>query len=315
MVKQGKSDRATAAPLRVGDAIRRKIRVKAKSEGRLRPPLPGPFTLATQALSMLRIFWKPLGGILLIYLTLNFIFSGGIGKDYSLVAEIKGYIQDSPTHLSALGSALAGFGLLASGSDGSGTSASTGFTSILLVIVSLTTIWALRHLIAGQEVSVKESYYQAMKPLVPFLLIILVIFLQLLPMSIGAALLNTVLRGTVTDSQIITIVFSFLFVALSVWTVYMLTSSILALYIVTLPDRHPRQALRSAKKVVASRRWPVLFRLAALPVFILVSMAVVIVPLIFWAAPLVLPAYFALSGVALLFTHTYLYNFYRSLIE
>lgn len=314
MVKQGKSGKAAVPPSRVGDIIRRQIRIKAKTEGRIRAPMPGPLALAGQSLSMLRKFWKPLGGIILIYLILNFIFSGGIGKDYDLVAEIRGYIQDSPTHLSALGSALTGFGLLASGGN-DGTSASTGFTSALLVMTSLTVIWALRHLVAGQEVSVKESYYQAMKPLVPFLLVVLVIFLQLLPMSLGAVLLNTVLGGGIIESQILTIAFTALFGVLAAWTVYMLTSSILALYVVTLPDRHPRQALRSTKGIVSHRRWPVLFRLLALPLLILVAMAAVVVPLIFFAAALVLPAYFVLSGLALVFGHTYLYNFYRSLIE
>jgi hypothetical protein len=313
MVKKGKPAKAVPISSRVGEVITRHVRIKAKTEARIRTPLPGPVALVRQTLSILKMSAKPLGGILLVYLVLNFIFSGGLGEG-SVAEELKGYIKDSPGHFSALGSALVSMGLLVGGSDGS-TSASSGFSSLLLVVVSLAIIWALRRILAGQVVSVKESFYQGMKPLVPFLLVILVIVLQLLPMSIGAALLNLATTGALADSQAVAVFFTLLFLVLSAWSVYMLCSSIFALYIVTLPDRHPRAALRSAKKIVHHRRWPVLFRLLALPLLIFIAMAVIIVPLILFATDLVLPAFFLLSGLALLFTHTYLYNFYRNLIE
>jgi hypothetical protein len=52
-----------------------------------------------------------------------------------------------------------------------------------------------------------------------------------------------------------------------------------------------------------------------LPFALLALMAVVMVPLIFYVSFLVPVAFYALSMLAILFVHTYLYSLYRSLIE
>ena len=95
----------------------------------------------------------------------------------------------------------------------------------------------------------------------------------------------------------------------------MLSSSVFSVYIVTLPDMHPRRALKSAKNLVKFRRWAIMRRLIYLPIFILVAMGILVIPLILYATFLVVPVFYTLSVFSLLFVHVYLYTFYRELIK
>ncbi|HSX17795.1 MAG TPA: hypothetical protein VLE51_00340, partial [Candidatus Saccharimonadales bacterium] len=74
-------------------------------------------------------------------------------------------------------------------------------------------------------------------------------------------------------------------------------------------------ALRSAKNLVKFRRWQLMRRIVFLPIFILVVMAALVVPLILFVSFLVAPVFYILSMLAILFIHTYLYSLYRSLLE
>ena len=94
----------------------------------------------------------------------------------------------------------------------------------------------------------------------------------------------------------------------------MLCSSLFALYIVTLPDMTPMMALRSARQLVLSRRLNVLRKLAALPLFIIIVIILLVVPAIYFL-PVVAPwLYFALTIMALVFLHAYLFTLYRELL-
>jgi hypothetical protein len=95
----------------------------------------------------------------------------------------------------------------------------------------------------------------------------------------------------------------------------MVSGSVFALYIVTLPDIQPRQALRSAKDLVSFRRLVILRKFLFLPILILVVMGLIIVPLILYASAIVPAVFYVLSVLALLFVHTYLYSLYRGMLE
>jgi hypothetical protein len=82
-----------------------------------------------------------------------------------------------------------------------------------------------------------------------------------------------------------------------------------------LPNMHPRSALRSAKNLVAFRRWQIVRRLLFLPFFVIIFMGVNLVPLILYAKFLVVPIFFVLSMLAILYCHTYLYSLYKGLLE
>ena len=153
-----------------------------------------------------------------------------------------------------------------------------------------------------------------MFPLVPFLLVLLVIIIQLLPIVLGSALV-ALISSTLASSGLATFIMVLLVIPLFGWSVYMISSSIFGLYIVTLPDMQPRQALRSAKKLVNFRRLKIIRRIVFLPIFIFLVMAAIMLPLILFVHLLVVPVFYLLSISLLLFVHAYLYTLYRGLLD
>jgi len=282
-------------------------RAKAKKQAKNQKPLPGSFKLTARVIATLWKFWKPLGGIFIIYVALNAIFVTG------LISGLDGTASRlAQSH--GLSNAVRGFGSLL----GSGTSVSTTGVSmaqtVLLILESLVIIWALRQLLAGEKIKVKQAYYQATAPFIPFILVFIVIIQQLLPLVAGSAILSLVLVSAVATNALVTVVAYIVLGLLAAWSAYMISGSIFALYIVTLPNMQPRQALRSAKNLVHYRRWEVLRRLVFLPIAVLLLMAIIIVPVILIASFAVAISFFILSLLAVLFVHTYLYSLYRGLI-
>src|SRR3990167_8694723 len=296
---------------------RKQKKFKAKKEAKERVRLPGSFRHTWRSFKVIKRFWKPLVGITGIYLILNIIFASGISNLSTAVSDIKFNLEiGDAANLSPLSTALNGFGNLVASAGTSGSSTGSALQTALIVIVSLVLIWALRHLLAGKKIKIKQAYYSAMFPLIPFLLILVVIFIQLLPVLIGVPLASAILAavfpsgGALASLTLIAVSVSFLG-----WSLYMLSSSVFSIYIVTLPDMPPRRALKSAKDLVKFRRWTLMRRLIYLPIFILVVMGLIVVPLIIYATFLVAPVFFGLGVLSLLFIHVYLYTLYRELIK
>jgi hypothetical protein len=262
----------------------------------------GSFKLSWQTLLFIKKYWKPLGGIVLVYDLIKLFFASGlVGNASSVVGNF---------HSGKFADALSSFSSLLTGSSDQTATMQT----VLFVIESLVIIWTLRHLFSGEQIGIKHAYYHSTSSLIPFVLVLFVIILQLLPITISSAIFAIILSSIVGNS-FVEAIFTFLFVASAFWSIYMLCSSVFALYIITLPNMEPRSALKSAKNLVANRRWHVIRRLLFLPLLIIVVMGVFTVPLILYAKFLVTPTFFILSMLSILFAHTYLYSFYRGLLK
>lgn len=305
MVKKGKPS-APSARLRQGTKQQKRVQAKKIAA---KQAIPTSFSILGQVFKLVQKHWQVLGGVMLVYLILNIVFASGLSTVINNFSAVKDNLSDGRSFSDALG----GFGALLGGSAGGSESASV-IQSLLVVFVSLVIIWALRQLLAGKKFSVKEAYYNSMFPLIPFLLVIFVIIIQLLPVTLGSSLVALIV-STLSSSGLATFIMVLLILPLFAWSVYMLSSSIFALYIVTLPDMQPRQALRSAKKLVSLRRLKIIRRLLFLPIFMLLAMGVIMLPLILYVQALVVPVFYLLSVLALLLAHSYLYSLYRGLLD
>lgn len=251
----------------------------------------------------------------MVYLVLNILFASGVGNLNAEVQNIKDNFNNQGAVAHPLIAGVSGFAALLGSGGASGSPTGSMLQYLLFVIESLVIIWALRQLMAGKSFSVKQAYYHAMAPLVPFLLVVFFIILQLLPITFGSVVLAAIANSLGTLSGIWTIAFGLIFCLLAAWSIYMVAGSIFAIYIVTLPDMEPRPALRSAKKLVKFRRWPLLLRMVFLPILLLVLTGLIMIPLILYATFLAAPVFYVLGMLAILFAHSYLYGLYRSLLE
>lgn len=278
-------------------------------------PVSGAPRLFAKSMGHLKTHWRLFGGIVTVYLLLTVVLVKGLGISSNNVPELKATLQDA--FQGSGGQLTTGFTLfgLLLGTSGSVSSDVAGaYQSILLIIVSLVLIWALRQTMANATVGVKESFYKGLYPLIPFLLVLLVIGLQFIPLLIGNFLYSTVFGYGLAVTSPEKVVWLIIFALLALLTLYMVSSSIFAAYIVTLPDVTPIQALRSARELVRHRRWSIARKILFLPLILVIGAAVIMIPVIMFITPLSEWVFFLLSMAALAIIHSYMYHLYRELL-
>ena len=257
---------------------------------------------------------KLFGGITAIYLVATILFVKGLSSAND-IPEIKRSLEEILTGASGqLATGFALFGFMLGSASGVNSDVAGVYQMILLVIVSLALIWALRQTHAKSLVGIRESFYRGMYPLIPFLVVLFIIGIQFIPLAIGSWLFNiTVVSGlAVTAPEVV--LWSIMSFLLALLSVYMVSSSVFALYISTLPDMTPMKALRSARQLVMNRRWEILRKVLYLPLVILVVGALITVPVILLLTPLAEWVFFILSMAALAVSHSYVYSLYRELL-
>jgi hypothetical protein len=254
------------------------------------------------------------GGIILIYGVLNLALVRSLAGSENLNL-IKNIVDDA---IHGVGgkvlSSLAGFGYLLATSGSAKAQVSTTYQYMLLLFCSLAYIWALRQVLAKNVPRIRDSFYHGMYPLVPFLLVFVMLCVQLLPLVGGGTLFNMAIGAGIATSWLEKFGFFVVFALLAYWSLRMITSTLFALYIVTLPNMAPMQAIRSAKKLVYGRRLLIWRKLIFLPLCLLLFALIAEVPLILLLTPLAPWMFFVLSMIALPIVHGYLYNVYRDML-
>src|SRR5690606_11105266 len=100
----------------------------------------------------------------------------------------------------------------------------------------------------------------------------------LIPLLIASFLYTTVTANGLAITPVEQAVWILFFVACAMLTLYMISSSLFALYIVTLPNMTPMKALKSARQVVLHRRLMIMRKvfLAAVVIFALFTSVVLL---------------------------------------
>lgn len=288
-----------------------------KQPRRLKQParLPGAWRLTRTAGQVL---WQHRGlfvGITLVYGLLNLVLVQGLASNTD-VTSLKNTLNHAfQGHFASLASGASVFAILVT-SAGNGSSQTAGAYQLFLgLITSLAVIWALRQIMAGSAIRIRDAYYQGMYPLIPFILVLIVIGLELIPLLIGSSLYALVITNGIAVNALEKIVFAAIFAVLAAVSIYLIISSIFALYIVTLPDMTPMKALRSARQLVKGRRWALLRKILFLPLVLLIAAAIIMVPIIIFLTAVAQWIFFLLTMFALVAIHAYLYTTYRELLN
>lgn len=265
------------------------------------------------SLRLLFANWRLFGLLALANLALTFFLVRGFGSHAqlpyvkSVYQELTGSSGGLRTGLNLVG-ALVGSGNNPSGEVGG------AYQAMLLVVMSLAAIWALRQLTCGAAIRLRDAFYKGMYPLVPFLLVLLVVAIQLIPMYAAVSLYVLIIGTGIAATLVEQVLWLCLIALLALWSLYMLVASLFALYIVTLPDMTPLAALRSARRLVLYRRWMVMRRVLFLPFILLFLALVLLLPLVLWLTPVAEWAFVGFSAVMPLVVHSYMYSLYRELI-
>lgn len=278
--------------------------------------LPSAWLLLKDTARHLWQFKRVFAGILGVYalLVLVFVWAGGSLLNAS---DLKATLNDSLglSGNSIMANVTVFSILLGSAAAGSSDVAST-YQSIILLVISLALVWTWRNtsLEVAKTVRVRDSFYKGMAPLVPFLLVLLVVGLQLLPMLIASVIFNIVLANGLAATAIEQALWLLLFLASAVLSLYMISSSIFALFVVTLPNMTPMRALKSARKLVKYRRWVIMRKLIAASLLLFVAFSLTVILAIYVVPSIAQWVFFAGTLVVLPLTLGFIYKLYRALL-
>jgi hypothetical protein len=277
--------------------------------------LSSVWTLSAKSIGALTQNYQLFGGISAIYGLLTIILAGGLASKNS-ISQLKTNLHHVFTgHAASIGSSVNSFIKIGTNSSNS-TSTNSGagvYQFMLILIVSLATIWALRQVSQHRAVKIRFAYYRGMYPLVPFIVVLMLIGVELLPLLLGALLYTTGIDNGIVVGSLQKTGFLLVFALLTLLSLFLMSSSIMALYTVTEPDMTPRGATKAAAYLVRQIRWVVIRKMMFLLAALLVIAAVIIIPVTLWMTPFAEFTYFVLSIVAIPAVHSYMFTLYQEL--
>ena len=205
------------------------------------------------------------------------------------------------------------------------TIASQIISGLLFLFGWLVMVFILRHQLSGNKIKLRDALYNAGAPIVATFVVLLLIVFQLLPLALSL-LAYVVVSGIGAINWEIAIENMAAWCALSaiaVLTIYWLSSSFIALIVVTSPmGVYPWQAIKIAGDMVVGRRLKIVLRLLFMIVPLILLWAIVLIPMIlldnwiniYWL-PLVPLVSLFLSTLSLIWISSYIFLLYRRLID
>lgn len=304
---------------------RRRFGLSRKRDIPERTALIGFGALIKSTFRTLRVYRVHFLIILGLYVGLTMLFMGLAQHDYYQLykesisefgTEMAGYQIDTFTKIVSL------FGVVISG----GLTSALGevpqlFLGTIIVLTWLVSIWLLRQLLAGNTVRVRDGLYNAAAPLISTILVGLFMIVQSIPAMIGLLIFSAATQGSIING-LAAMAVSIGALLLVLASLYWLTSSVFALFVVTLPGSYPIASIRAANELVIGRRLPIMLRLLGLGLIVILIWTAVLVPVLLidgmitvnWL-PLVPVVVQVLGGFSVLFSVTYMYLLYREMIN
>lgn len=278
------------------------------------PPLPNWWLLLKKSIALIAVNKKSILYFSVVYGFLNLLLVRGFSSPVDIEA-----IQDTFSELlgeeaAGFASGFAVFGLILNASTQGSSEIAQIYQSFLLVIAALALIWLYRQQQSGSKVTMKMAFYRGMYPIIPFILVLLVIGMQFIPALIGNFLYTTVVGNGLVFGFVEHAVWVLLLLSLMLFSLYMLSSSIIALYIVTLPEITPMVALRQARELVRYRRFSVMRKILAILLIVALLLVIVVLPAIFIAPAFAQWIFFAITVLGVPLVIGYLFSLYRELL-
>lgn len=207
------------------------------------------------------------------------------------------------------------------------TAAQSTYAGIIVLLTWLTTVWLLRNILAGHKVKLRDGLYNGSAPILSTFLLVVVLVLQLLPMAIAFIGYSAAVSSGLLNGGVEAMLFWIAAGLLVVFSMYLITSTFIALVIVTLPGMYPMRALRTASELVVGRRMRILLRILWLVGIIVMSWIIVMVPIVLldtwikglWPAidfvPTIPVAILIMSSLTFIWSSAYIYLLYRRIVS
>ncbi len=201
------------------------------------------------------------------------------------------------------------------------------YAVILGLLLWLSIVWLLRQRLAKGTVKVRDALYNAGAPIIPTALLFIILLLQLIPIALAVIGYSAAQASGLLANGVEAMLFWAAAAALATLSLYWITSTMLALIVITLPGMYPMRALKIAGDMAVGRRLRILFRvlwavlMAALSWFVVLVPIIMIdaglkawIPLVEWL-PIVPIVVVIMSGVSFMWIASYMYLLYRKIVD
>lgn len=275
--------------------------------------------------------WKLFVPLLIIVVILNSILVGIMSE--STYTQFQDVLDQTSVQVAGgdIGNvAKAGLLLISTvttgGLSGESSEAATVFGVIIFLIIWLTTIFLLRHRLAGHKVKLRDGLYNATTPLISTFVVFAIAVIQCVPIFLLIIVYSAAVQTDFLATPFYALVF-FIFAALMILlSGYLLSSSLIALVAVSAPGLYPLKALNAASDLMMGRRIKFILRVVALILVLAIVWVIVMLPLIVfdlwmktfeWTAgipfiPVCLNVMTCFTGI---YVTTYLYLYYRWMLN
>ena len=201
------------------------------------------------------------------------------------------------------------------------------FGFLLSLMLWLTTIWLLRAYLAGNTPRLRDGLYNASSPLISLFLVAIVAVIQLLPLALAIIGFGAATAYGLFDGGLAAMLFWIVALLLGSLSLYWMTSTFIAMIVVTLPGMYPWQAIRTAGDLAVGRRVRILLRLLWMALMIVVVWAIIMIPVVLlvnWLTdvwqqiswvPIVPIALLMMTTATLIWATSYIYLLYRKVVD
>jgi hypothetical protein len=201
------------------------------------------------------------------------------------------------------------------------------YAVLIFLLTWLTTVWILRTLLSGGKPRLRDGIYNAGAPLLSTFIVGIVAVIQLLPVALAAAGVAAAVTSGLLDGGVEAMAFWGVVALLALLSLYWITSTLIALIVVTLPGMYPLEAVKIAGDLVIGRRLRILLRLVWLFIITALAWALIMVPIIMFDTwikgvfptlqnlPFVPLSMLIMSSLTVVWMASYIYLFYRKVVD
>lgn len=175
-----------------------------------------------------------------------------------------------------------------------------------------------------EKIKLRDGLYSSGSPILSTLAVAVVVVLQLLPLGLVTIAYTSITAvGWINTGVAIENMAAWCALAVAaILTIYWISSSLIALIIVTLPGTYPFVAIRAAGDLMVGRRLKLTLRLLFMMLPVALLWLLILMPAIFvdsWLKltwfPLVPLVVFLLGILTMMWIATYIYMLYRQIVD
>ena len=196
-----------------------------------------------------------------------------------------------------------------------------------LIMAWLATVWLLREIMLGRKPKLRDGLYNSGAPLLSTLGVVIVLVVQLLPVGLVVLAYAALSSIGVIDNGFGSMLFWLIAATIIALVLYWITSTIIALIVVTLPGVYPLRAVKLSGDLVVGRRLRVMYRLlwgllavgftwvgVLVAVILIDNWLKMLLPGIAWV-PIVPYVGALMTSYVVVWYATYAYLFYRKVVD